>query len=136
MNKFRSKAIQTEINSMNRATSPMKTSTFTCVATSPFKVQTCVDIKPTNCNFNKASRKILTVEEQSDSDISYTPSVIRPESSPSTHSLQIESTYELEKEDKKQEKLIILEYSIKKDHEKSTFLHWYPQQLLLPFRFN
>lgn len=114
--KFRSKAIQTKINYLNQASSPIKKCSLCSVGTSPFKVEISYNIRPSKCNFEKSSRKLFK-EEQSDSDISYTPSITHPESSPSIHSLQVKSSSdcsELIKEDKKQESSIMLECTIKK----------------------
>lgn len=87
--KFRSKAIQTEIKLVNQMTSPLKPN-IQSVSTSPFKITRCSSTtNPSTSNLRNPSRKILAIEDQSDSDISYTPSVMHKESSPSTISIQM-----------------------------------------------
>lgn len=103
--KFRSKAIQAEIKLESQMTSPLKLN-LQSVSTSPFKVESCV---------TKASRKICSIEDKYDSDISYTPSVSHRESSPSIKSLQMICTSdcsEFIEEDKKQEASKILECTL------------------------
>ncbi|KAK9891855.1 hypothetical protein WA026_017343 [Henosepilachna vigintioctopunctata] len=92
--------------------SPLKPSTSS-VSTSPFKINNSnITAKPSLSNI----QKLIKIEEESDTDISYTPSVTHRESSPST-SLQMASSSdcsELIEEDKKQEKSKILEFTLVK----------------------
>ncbi|XP_050675500.1 uncharacterized protein LOC126972657 [Leptidea sinapis] len=110
-NKFRSKAVQTEIKSVDQMTSPSKPfcrSAFT----SPFKI---TSTKPSISTIQKCSKKI-GFQADSDSDISYTPSVAHSES-PSVTSLKIKSSSdcsELIEDDKKQEASRILAYTLQK----------------------
>ncbi|KAF9804884.1 hypothetical protein SFRURICE_007787 [Spodoptera frugiperda] len=91
--KYRSKAIQTHVKTINQAISPLKPS-MTSSTTSPFKVTTCKKSRPSSCMLKKITRNIPIPEEQSDSDISlYTPSVPSSNtSSPSVHALQVKSS--------------------------------------------
>ncbi|KAF5296773.1 hypothetical protein FQA39_LY12291 [Lamprigera yunnana] len=73
---FRSKGNQIGVRLVNKMTTPLKPQLH-CASTSPFKIKHNVNSNPS----------ILT--EQSDSDISYTPSVTHTESSLSTKSLQM-----------------------------------------------
>ncbi|XP_047034147.1 uncharacterized protein LOC124640422 [Helicoverpa zea] len=110
--KFRSKAIQTKANLVNQMTSPLKPSRQS-VSTSPFKIKSNIAAKPSISNV----QKLLKKHEESDSDISYTPSVTHRDTSPSTISLQMKSTSdcsELIEEDKKQVNSKILELTILK----------------------
>ncbi|GBO98519.1 hypothetical protein EVAR_111_1 [Eumeta japonica] len=114
--KFRSKAIQTEVNLVNQMTSPLKPFNQS-VSTSRFKIKSCITAKPSTSMIQKYSRKLFTIEEESDSDISFAPSITHRESSPSTISQQMKSTSdcsELIEEDKKQEASKILEYTMLK----------------------
>ncbi|GBP82959.1 hypothetical protein EVAR_90148_1 [Eumeta japonica] len=114
--KYRSKAIQTEVNLVNQMTSPLKPFNQS-VSTSPFKIKSCITAKPSTSMIQKYSRKLFTIEEESDSDISFAPSSTHRESSPSTISQQMKSTSdcsELIEEDKKQEASKILEYTLLK----------------------
>ncbi|GBP68349.1 hypothetical protein EVAR_31339_1 [Eumeta japonica] len=100
--KYRSKAIQTEVNLVNQMTSPLKPFNQS-VSTSPFKIKSCITAKPSTSMIQKYSRKLFTIEEESDSDISFAPSSTHRESSPSTISQQMKSTSdcsELIEEDK------------------------------------
>ncbi|GBP40402.1 hypothetical protein EVAR_25254_1 [Eumeta japonica] len=100
--KYRSKAIQTEVNLVNQMTSPLKPFNQS-VSTSPFKIKSCITAKPSTSMIQKYSRKLFTIEEESDSDISFAPSITHRESSPSTISQQMKSTSdcsELIEEDK------------------------------------
>ncbi|GBO98772.1 hypothetical protein EVAR_254_1 [Eumeta japonica] len=111
-NKFRSKAVQTEINSVDQMTSPLKPfcrSAFT----SPFKIKST---KPSISTIQKCTKKLIGFQDDSDSDISYTPSVAHSES-PSVTSLKIKSSSdcsELIEDDKKQEASRILAYTLQK----------------------
>ncbi|KAF5282051.1 hypothetical protein FQA39_LY00575 [Lamprigera yunnana] len=78
---FRSKGDQIGVRLVNQMTSPLKPQLHSA-STSPFKIKHNVHSNPS----------ILT--EQSDSDISYTPSVTHTESSLSTKSLQMKSASE------------------------------------------
>lgn len=112
---FRSKAVQTQCQSVSKMTSPQKPYLIS-TATSPFKVQYFAKKNPSSHNVN-VMRRIFKKEEQSDSDTSYTPPVAHPGSSPSTKSFQMESdsdASELIEEDKKQEAVKILGYTLKK----------------------
>ncbi|GBP18671.1 hypothetical protein EVAR_14441_1 [Eumeta japonica] len=114
--KYRSKAIQTEMNLVNQMTSPLKPFNQS-VSTSPFKIKSCITAKPSTSMIQKYSRKLFTIEEESDSDISFAPSSTHRESSPSTISQQMKSTSdcsELIGKDKKQEASKILEYTLLK----------------------
>ncbi|KAF5304958.1 hypothetical protein FQA39_LY09432 [Lamprigera yunnana] len=96
---FRSKGNQIRVRLVNQMTSSLKPQLHSA-STSPFKIKH-------NVNSNSS---ILT--EQSDSDISYTPSVTHTESSLSTKLLQMESASdcsEMIEDDKKREDLRILE---------------------------
>ncbi|XP_050677768.1 uncharacterized protein LOC126974350 [Leptidea sinapis] len=110
-NKFRSKAVQTEIKSVDQMTSPSKPfcrSAFT----SPFKI---TSTKPSISTIQKCSKKI-GFQADSDSDISHTPSVAHSES-PSVTSLKIKwssDCSELIEDDKKQEASRILAYTLQK----------------------
>ncbi|KOB68050.1 Uncharacterized protein OBRU01_12991 [Operophtera brumata] len=107
--KFRSKAIQTEIKLVNQMTSPFKPY-LQSISTSPFKIARCSSTtNPSSSNLHHPSRKILEIEDQSDSDISYPPSVMHRESSPSTA-----DSSELMQDDKKQEASQILKYTLLK----------------------
>lgn len=111
-NKFRSKAVQTEINSVDQMTSPLKPfcrSAFT----SPFKIKST---KPSISTIQKCTKKLLGFQADSDSDISYTPSVAHSDS-PSVTCLKIKSSSdcsELIEDDKKQEASRILAYTLQK----------------------
>ncbi|XP_047021860.1 uncharacterized protein LOC124631486 [Helicoverpa zea] len=78
-----------------------------------FKIKSNITAKPSTSNV----QKLLKKEEESDSDISYTPSVTHRDSSPSTISLQVKSTSEcseLIEEDKKQVKSKSMEFKFLK----------------------
>ncbi|VVC96225.1 unnamed protein product [Leptidea sinapis] len=110
-NKFRSKAVQTEIKSVDQMTSPSKPFCHSAF-TSPFKI---TSTKPSISTIQKCSKKI-GFQADSDSDISYTPSVAHSES-PSVTSLKIKSSSdcsELIEDDKKQEASRILAYTLQK----------------------
>lgn len=112
--KFRSKAVQTEIRSLNKLTSPMKPDRCS-VSTSPFKIARCGTNKPGTSGISIASRRIFTIEDQSDSDISYTPSVTERETSTSAQSLQMRSTSnssELSEEKRNDEASNMLKYTV------------------------
>lgn len=103
--KFRSKAIQTEIKLVNQMTSPLKPY-LQSVSTSLFKITRCSSTtNPSTPNLHHTSRKILAIEDAI--DISYTPSVLHRESSPSTA-----DSSELMQDDKKQEASQILKYTL------------------------
>ncbi|KAL4706943.1 hypothetical protein ACJJTC_005212 [Scirpophaga incertulas] len=112
--KFRSKAVQTEVNIINQMTSPLKPDRQS-VSTSPFKITRCTSqIKPTTSNIYKSSRKIFVSENHSDSDISYTPSITHGESSP-TISVQTKSfsdCSELIQDDKQKESTQMLQCTL------------------------
>lgn len=116
--KFRSKAVQTQVNFINQMTSPLKPDRQS-VSTSPFKITRCTSqIKPTatTANINKCSRKIFVSENHSDSDISYTPSITHGESS-STISFQSKSCSdcsELKQDDKQKESTQMLQCTLLK----------------------
>lgn len=121
--KFRSKAIQTKIKLVNQITSPLKPD-IKSVSTSPFKITRCTYNKPMDPKLRISSRKIFESEEQSDSDISYTPSIMHRGSSPSTISLQTKSNSdcsELIQDDKKKEASQILEYTLLKISKSPRF---------------
>jgi hypothetical protein len=114
--KFRSKAVQTETKLINQLTSPMKPDRCS-ISTSPFKIVSCGTTKPETSSLFKASKRIFTIENQSDSDISYSSSITQRETSPSTQSLQMKSTSdcsELTEETKKEEASNILKYTLLK----------------------
>ncbi|KAF5289749.1 hypothetical protein FQA39_LY03666 [Lamprigera yunnana] len=99
---FRSKGNQIGVRLVNQMTSPLKPQLHSA-STSTFKIKHNVNSNPS----------ILT--EQSDSDISYTPSVTHTELSLSTKSLQMESAFdcsEMVEDDKKREDLRILEWLV------------------------
>lgn len=80
--KYRSQAVQSNIEVEDHATSPMKWS-HKSVSTSPFKVAYPDQSRPYVPSFSKFGEEKI-MEEQSDSDISlYTPSVTRTDSSTS-----------------------------------------------------
>ena len=123
--KFRSKAIQASVKSVDKGVSPLKSS-LTSISTSPFKVDFySIKSMPTGSGVSKISRKILMEEELSDSDLSlHTPPVTHPESSPSTHSLQIKSTTdcsEIDEEKQKQKSVETVQNTIKKIKNKPRF---------------
>lgn len=112
--KFRSKAVQTKIELVSQVTSPFKPS-IQCVSTSPFKTENCTVTKPSTSSINKVSRKMFPIEDETDSDISYVPSLTRHESSPATKSREMISTSdcsELIDHDKKEEASTILKYTL------------------------
>ncbi|XP_060801538.1 uncharacterized protein LOC106142105 [Amyelois transitella] len=112
---FRSKALQTQCQSVTKMTSPLKPHLISA-ATSPFKIKHFAKNNPSSHNVN-VMRRIFKKEERSDSDTSYTPSVAHPGSSPSTKSFEMESASdcsELLEEDKKQETIKILDSTLKK----------------------
>lgn len=113
-NKFRSKAIQTEIKLVNEMTSPLKPF-MQPASTSPFKVESCANTKPWRSRVN-ISRKIFT-QEQSDSDASYSSSVTHSESLPSVTSHEVKSSSdcsEFIEYDKKKEASKMLECTLYK----------------------
>lgn len=109
--KFKSKAIQTEIKVTNQISSPMKPD-LQSVSTSPFKIsKITTHVKPTT-----STKKLFATEYKSDSDISYTPFIMKRETSPET-SFQMTSTSdcsELIQDDKKQETSQILHCTLYK----------------------
>lgn len=114
-NKFRSKAVQTKINSVDQMTSPLRPfcrSAFT----SPFKIKSDKTARPSTSTLQKCTKKLIGIQADSDSDISYTPSVAHSES-PSVSCLKIKSSSdcsELIEDDKKQEASRILAYTMQK----------------------
>ena len=97
-------------------TSPLKPF-HRSVSTSPFKINSCMPAKPSTSNLQNLSRKLFTIQDESDSDVSSTNSMTHRESSTSTASLQMKSTSdcsELIEEDKKQEGSKILECTLLK----------------------
>ncbi|XP_037872296.1 uncharacterized protein LOC119629683 [Bombyx mori] len=112
--KFRSKAVQTENKLKNQMTSPLKPHTHS-VSTSPFKVIRGNFTSPWTSKLHKPSRQIYPPEDQSDSDTSFTSSVMHRESSTSTVSLQMKSISdcsEMIQDDKKQEESKILQCTL------------------------
>ncbi|XP_023951319.2 uncharacterized protein LOC112055435 [Bicyclus anynana] len=112
--KFRSKAVQTEVMSINQFTSPIKPE-HKSVSTSPFKIVHCPThtIKPGISNLYKTSK--FTIEEQSDiRDSLYTPT--QEEISPSMQFLPIQSSdcSEVIEEEKKEEASNIIKYTVMK----------------------
>lgn len=89
--KYRSKAIQTHVKTIDQGISTLKPS-ITSSSTSPFKVTTYKKSRPSSSTIKKITRNILIPEEQSDSDISLVPSVSTNTSSPSVHALQVKSS--------------------------------------------
>ena len=112
-NKFRSKAVQTEINSVDQMTSPLRPfcqSAFT----SPFKITSSKTVKPST--LQKCTKKLIAIQADSDSDVSYTPSVVHSES-PSLTSLKMKSSSdcsELIADDKIQEATKIMAFTCQK----------------------
>ncbi|KAL4707953.1 hypothetical protein ACJJTC_013744 [Scirpophaga incertulas] len=120
--KFRSKAIQSKIKTLNQASSPLKPS-ITSSSTSPFKNKTIQKLCTSVSNINKVTRNILIEEEQSDNDI-YVPPVASCSSSSSVHSLQLKSSSdcsELIVEDKKLEAEKALTNTTKKIEKNPRF---------------
>lgn len=89
--KYRSKAIQTHVKTIDQGISTLKPS-ITSSSTSPFKVTTYKKSRPSSSTIKKITRNILIPEEQSDSDISLVTSVSTNTSSPSVHALQVKSS--------------------------------------------
>nr|XP_026489582.1 uncharacterized protein LOC113396028 [Vanessa tameamea] len=114
--KFRSKAVQTKIKLVSQLTSPLKP--YSCsIATSPFKIESCGKPVISSSGVKHVIKKKMCIEYQSDSDISYAPSVSQRETSPSIQSLIMKSTSdcsELTEETKKEEGLNIIKYTILK----------------------
>ncbi|XP_048000118.1 uncharacterized protein LOC125237175 isoform X1 [Leguminivora glycinivorella] len=114
--KFRSKAVQSGVKIVNQMTSPLKQDRQS-VSTSPFKITRCTSkIKPTTSNIHISSRKIFVDEAQSDSDISYTPSIM-DEGTSQTISVQTNSTSdcsELLQDDKQKEAALMLQCTLLK----------------------
>lgn len=112
-NKFRSKAVQTEVNSVDQMTSPLRPfcqSAFT----SPFKkIKRSKTAKPSTSALQKCNKKLITLQADSDSDISFKPSVAHSES-PSLKMKSSSDCSELIEDDKKQEALRILGYTLQK----------------------
>lgn len=121
---FRSKATQTNVKLVDRASSPFKSSVKS-VYTSPFKVKYSMKSKPSGSGLAKISKKIILEECYSDSDVSlYTPPVIRTPFSPSTHSLQMKSSSdcsELLEEKQKQKSTDTIQNTIAKIMNKPRF---------------
>lgn len=57
--KYRSKAIQTHVKTIDQAISPLKPS-MTSSTTSPFKVTTCKKSRPSSCMLKKITRNMYT----------------------------------------------------------------------------
>lgn len=99
--KYRSKCTQTELILRTKQTSPIKIPS-TSVSTSPFKINQLkpnVKAKPSLLNL----QNLFEERDLSDSDLSlYTPSLPRPCSSPSLHSLQAQSDNSSYDQDNKQ----------------------------------
>lgn len=120
--KFRSKAIQSKIKTLNQASSPLKPS-IKSSSTSPFKVETIQNSCTSVSGLTKVSRNVFIEEEQYDSDI-YKPPEATCSSSPSVDSLQVKSSSdcsELIAEDKKLEAEKALTNTIKKIEKKTRF---------------
>lgn len=116
---FRSKAVQTNMKTIDRSLSPLKPSIMSS-ATSPFKTETIKKLCPSVSNLSKVTRNILIEEEHSDRDI-HLPLVATSSSSPSVHSLQVKSSSdssELIAEDRKLEAGKMLLNTIKKIEQK------------------
>ncbi|KAL4718001.1 hypothetical protein ACJJTC_004012 [Scirpophaga incertulas] len=129
--KFRSKAIQSKIKTLNQASSPLKPS-ITSSSTSPFKDKTIQKLCTSVSNINKVTRNILIEEEQSDNDI-YVPPMASYSSSSSVHSLQLKSSSdcsELIIEDKKLEAEKALTNTTKKIEKNPRFYLGVPKQWL------
>ncbi|XP_046961269.1 uncharacterized protein LOC124543853 [Vanessa cardui] len=114
--KFRSKAVQTKIKLVSQLTSPLKP--YSCsIATSPFKIESYSKPVISSSGVKHVIKNKISIEDHSDSDISYAPSVSQRETSPSIQSLIIKSTSdcsELTEETKKEERLNILKYTLLK----------------------
>ncbi|XP_045452400.1 uncharacterized protein LOC123661489 [Melitaea cinxia] len=118
--KFRSKASQTKIKTVNQALSPWKPS-VTSSFTSPFKTEIIKKSCPSVSNLRKITKKILIEEEHSDSDVSlYIPCEATYSRSPSIHSLQVKSSSdsELIAEERKLEADVMLVNTLKKIEKK------------------